>query len=218
MSEEKQASPEAPPPTPMDIPTPLVAKQSFMNKLMTPPLVFIVIAVIAMASAGGTILFLGQHKGNVVDAGESLAGEAQAGEAQAAEEKKPEEKKEEKKDAPKVEGEEKKAEGAQGSESPDGIMVKLEPQVYNVMEKNSIHYLKLKMAALVSTAEAGDELKANDEQIRDKILYLISDSSIRDLMSTGGKTLLKEDIINSMNKVLKKGTVKQVYFTEFTIQ
>ncbi len=202
---------------------PLAPKPSFAQKLLSPPLVFVVIAIIAMASAGGTVLFLGtRHSGEVVDAGESLAGHAEAAEEKKAEEKKEEPKKEEghgeKKDAPPVKEEAAKAEGTQGSESPDGIVIKLEPQVYNVMEKNSIHYLKLKMAALVTNQETADELKSKDEQVRDKILYLISDSSLRDLMSTGGKTLLKEDITNAMNKLIKKGTVKQIYFTEFTIQ
>ncbi len=210
-----QAAPQAA--APMDIPPPILPKQSFVQRLLSPPLVFVVIAIIAMASAGGTLLFLGhKDQGDVID-----AGEAQAGEAHAAEEKKPEgEKKEEKKaeEAPKVEGEAAKAEGAQGTDNVDGFPVKLEGQVYNIMEKNSIHYLKLKIEAVCSTAECPDELKSKDSQLKDKILYIISDASLRDLMSTGGKTLLKEDIQNAINKMLKKGMVKQLYFTEFTIQ
>jgi hypothetical protein len=69
---------------------PLAPKPSFAQKLLSPPLVFVVIAIIAMASAGGTVLFLGtRHSGEVVDAGESLAGHAEAAEEKkAADEKK----------------------------------------------------------------------------------------------------------------------------------
>ncbi len=100
----------------------------------------------------------------------------------------------------------------------EALMVKLDPLVVNIFEKNSIHYLKLQMEFAVSSAEAVEETRVNKAKLRDRALFIVSDTTLREVLSPGGKALLKEDIVSSFNKILKKGKVTQLYFTDFTIQ
>lgn len=99
-----------------------------------------------------------------------------------------------------------------------GITVKFDPLVVNIAEKNSIHYLKLQMEFKVDGEDAVAEIDQHKAQIRDQLVFIFSDMSLREVLSTGGKVLLKENIMASLNKILTKGKVLNVYFTDFTVQ
>lgn len=118
-----------------------------------------------------------------------------------------------------------KAEGDKGEAGKEGeaggtepVLFKFEPVVVNVVEKNSLHYLKLQMVTECTTTEVVEEIKLKTPQLRDSLLFLINDMTLREILTSGGKALLKEDIVATFNKVLKKGEVKRVFFTDFTIQ
>lgn len=98
------------------------------------------------------------------------------------------------------------------------LKFKFDPMVINIFEKNSIHYLKLQMDLLCDKAETVEEIKANQPILRDKLLFIFSDTTLREILSVGGKVLLKEDIKSTFNQLLKKGRVKEVFFTDFTVQ
>lgn len=98
------------------------------------------------------------------------------------------------------------------------IYFKFEPVVVNVVEKNSLHYLKLQMVTEVTSNEVIEEMKIKTPELRDELLFLINDMTLREILSSGGKALLKEDIKSTFNKGLKKGQVKKIYLTDFTVQ
>ncbi len=124
---------------------------------------------------------------------------------------------EDKKEEPK-EGEAKEGD-AKAAKAPDeGLTVKLDPTVVNVLEKNTIHYIKVGLEVSVSTPETLEEIKAKMSLLKDKLIYILSDISLREALTLGGKSLLKEDIQSAFNKILTKGKITGVYFTEFTIQ
>lgn len=100
----------------------------------------------------------------------------------------------------------------------EALIYKFEPLVTNIIEKNSIHYLKLQLEFTVSNENVVNELRDQKPILKDRLLFILGDTSLREVLSTGGKSLLKEDILVSFNKILKTGKIKNVYFTEFTVQ
>ena len=109
-------------------------------------------------------------------------------------------------------------EGGGGGGGEQGTMVKFEQIVLNVVEKNSLLYLKLQLTLQGSNVGVVEEVRARTPELRDNLLFLINDMTLREILSSGGKTLLKEDIISSFNKILKNGKIEKVYFTDFTVQ
>lgn len=53
---------------------------------------------------------------------------------------------------------------------------------------------------------------------RDRIVRLLNDSGFSDLESIQGKLFLKDKIANEVNSILKKGVVKNVFFSDFVVQ
>lgn len=55
----------------------------------------------------------------------------------------------------------------------------------------------------------------NRAKARDKIVRILNDKTFDDLETIQGKLFLKDKIVAEVNKTLKKGLVKDVYFTDF---
>jgi len=105
-----------------------------------------------------------------------------------------------------------------GGEINPAQIIKFDGLVVNIFEKNSIHYLKISMEFAVSTMAAVEEYNVIKPKLRDRALFVISDTTLREILNPGGKALLKEDLITAFNHVFKKGKVTQIFFTDFTVQ
>jgi len=57
----------------------------------------------------------------------------------------------------------------------------------------------------------------NRAKARDRIVRLLNEKTFSDLESIQGKLFLKDKIVEEVNKVLKVGLVKDVYFTDFVM-
>jgi len=57
----------------------------------------------------------------------------------------------------------------------------------------------------------------NRAKARDKIVRVLNEKTFDDLESIQGKLFLKDKIVEEVNKVLDKGLVKDVYFTDFVM-
>jgi flagellar FliL protein len=55
-------------------------------------------------------------------------------------------------------------------------------------------------------------------RLRDAIIFVLGQKSYNDLLSTSGKTRLKEDIRVACNGGLGRDVVKEVLFTDFAMQ
>ncbi len=53
---------------------------------------------------------------------------------------------------------------------------------------------------------------------RDRILRILNDKTFADLESMQGKLFLKDKIAGEINDILRKGVVKDVYFSDFVVQ
>lgn len=58
----------------------------------------------------------------------------------------------------------------------------------------------------------------NRAKARDRIVNLLNQSTFSDIDSIQGKLFLKDKIAGTVNGILKRGVVKDVYFTDFVVQ
>ncbi|MEC4673209.1 MAG: flagellar basal body-associated FliL family protein, partial [Nitrospirota bacterium] len=54
--------------------------------------------------------------------------------------------------------------------------------------------------------------------IRDALLVLLTSKESRGLRTVDGKMLVRDEIGGRINAIMKKGKIRQVFFTEFIIQ
>lgn len=58
----------------------------------------------------------------------------------------------------------------------------------------------------------------NRAKARDRIVRILNEQAFGDLESIQGKLFLKQSISTEINGILKKGIVKDIYFSEFIVQ
>lgn len=192
------------------------AKTSIVQKILGAK--WIIIAVVLGVAVGGGVAFMLTPKPVPVDpTAEQHAGETKN---EATNKHGEENKNQEKLGTPPVASEDELPEDGKAGEhgGAPAIFHKLSPIVVNVFEKNSIHYLKLEIVLEIADAKVEEEIGLVKPKLQDRILFLISDRSLREILTPAGKTLLKEDIFNEFSRQLGADRVKKVYFTEFTIQ
>jgi len=94
----------------------------------------------------------------------------------------------------------------------------LEPFIVNIDDGDKDRFLKLKVDLEVSSKEVAAELEQRLPQVKDIMIGLLSGQSFSDIRSTEGKDYLREELQTRLNAVVRKGIVRQVFFTEFVVQ
>lgn len=93
-----------------------------------------------------------------------------------------------------------------------------EPLLVNLADAGGKRYLKLNMKVELTNEKALEELKNRSFQLKDAMLMLLSGKEFEDISSASGKQALKQETIAQVNKILKSGQVKEIYFTDFIVQ
>jgi flagellar protein FliL len=65
---------------------------------------------------------------------------------------------------------------------------------------------------------SGEEVTARMPQIRDTIISTLNTKRPEDILATEGKAYLKEEMRTSINTFLRRAHLKDIYYTEFTVQ
>jgi flagellar protein FliL len=99
-----------------------------------------------------------------------------------------------------------------------GSIWAMEPFIVNLMDNNGDRYLKAVIQLELSDPLAVPELEQLKPKLRDNVLDLLSAKSYKDLMETGGKERLRDELAMRLSSFMTKGKVLKVYFTEFVIQ
>ena len=90
--------------------------------------------------------------------------------------------------------------------------------VVNLSDRGGSIYLKTKIELEFVKQELKEELSAKLPQLRDMILLFLSTKTRDEIHAIEGKFELKHELIKRSNQILKKGKIKNLYFTEFIIQ
>lgn len=99
-----------------------------------------------------------------------------------------------------------------------GFLYKMDPLIVNLADKETLHYLKIKIDLESMEEKPNEEFEKRIPQIRDHILLLLSTKERLELMNAEGKNKLRKEIREKVNNLLKNFKIKDIYFTEFLIQ
>lgn len=108
---------------------------------------------------------------------------------------------------------------AQGNEiSPVRSTFHLETFVLNVGGSESRAYLRIGIDLALNQETKRAEETVPVAPVRDTILGVLSETKSDDLLTAGGKTKLKQDLLHALQERVPQLGVQEVYFTEFLIQ
>ncbi len=94
----------------------------------------------------------------------------------------------------------------------------LDPMVVNIFDRTTIRYLRIALSLGYEQADLKARFEQQVPRIKDAIIFIMGDASVRELNDSAGKELLKEDILAAVNRIIGDDLVTNVYFTEFTLQ
>jgi len=103
-------------------------------------------------------------------------------------------------------------------QEPMEIFFKLDPFIINLRGTGVKRYLKTSMAIEVEGERLKKEMELRTPQLRDTIITVLTSKSFNDLNSNEGKISLKYELMAHINRILKTGAIRAIYFTDFIIQ
>lgn len=99
-----------------------------------------------------------------------------------------------------------------------GIYHQYDPFVVSIFDREKVHYLRIKVALELSHAGMEEEITSKDPQIKDAMIFVLGDFTVRELLDNQAKLLVKDVLLKTLNKILGESRVVDVYFTEFVVQ
>jgi flagellar FliL protein len=97
------------------------------------------------------------------------------------------------------------------------IMYSMEPYNTN-LEGLPRRFIRVEMSVEMYDKEGFEELVTLGGQSRDAVTRILNAKKFDELETVQGKLQLKNEIMGHLNDVLKKGVVKNIYFTKFQVQ
>ena len=99
-----------------------------------------------------------------------------------------------------------------------GALLPLDPFVANLADEDGKRYLKANLQIEFYAAKAPEEFNQRMPQVRDLLLTLFTSKLFSEIRTPAGKAVLRDEIVNRLNRAMGKDLVKAVYFTDFIVQ
>lgn len=99
-----------------------------------------------------------------------------------------------------------------------GVYHQYDSFVVSIFDREKVHYLRIKVALELSNQSVSDEITIKDPQIKDAMIFVLGDFTVRELLDNQAKLLVKDVLLKTLGKILGPGKVIDVYFTEFVVQ
>ncbi|MCA9473907.1 MAG: flagellar basal body-associated FliL family protein [Nitrospirales bacterium] len=109
-------------------------------------------------------------------------------------------------------------EAADGHAAEPGPIVELDGFVLNLADREELRYLKMTIKLELDRPEEKTDFPSKVPAIRDSLLVLLSSKESHMLRTTNGKRRVREEILERVNGIMKKGKIANVFFTDFVIQ
>jgi flagellar FliL protein len=100
----------------------------------------------------------------------------------------------------------------------DFIDYKLEPFTVNLNKSPYGKFVNTKFTLLAVDYATKDELDKKIDKVRDSIISILNKKYPEELSSIQGKLFLKDQIVTTINGLLEKGSIREVYIETFIIQ
>jgi len=88
----------------------------------------------------------------------------------------------------------------------------------NLSDPGGKRYLKISIQLELNNQLVSQELSKRNVEVRDAVLMILSSKEYNDIGNATGKMVLKRELLTRLNKMLRDGQVKDIYFTEFLVQ
>jgi flagellar FliL protein len=88
----------------------------------------------------------------------------------------------------------------------------------NLADPGGKRFLKATMKLRVSSPHVAEECKLRSFEIRDLVLMILTSKESEEIIKPEDKMILKKQVIEALNRTLRKGQALDVYFTEFLVQ
>ena len=113
--------------------------------------------------------------------------------------------------------------GGGGDSGGTSVYVQIKPAfVVNVADGEEVHHLQLSISFIPTEPGMESAITDHEPAIRHAIVVLISGRQVAEISHTQGKIALREQIQETVNKVLEENTgkpgIKRTLFTGFLIQ
>jgi flagellar FliL protein len=108
-----------------------------------------------------------------------------------------------------------------------GVIIPISPEIIvNIMSEGGERYLKVNLVLEVGStkgkekavAAVQEEISKRIPQFRDAIISVLRTKTKEEIDEKEGKDLIRKEIINTINKFLISGKIKNIYFQDFVIQ
>ena len=88
----------------------------------------------------------------------------------------------------------------------------------NLADHGGKRFLKATIKVRVSSSQVAEECKLRSFEMRDLVLTLLTSKESEEILGPEDKLVLKKQILEALNRVLRKGQALDVYFTDFLVQ
>jgi flagellar FliL protein len=88
----------------------------------------------------------------------------------------------------------------------------------NVAGTAGTRYLVANMTIVGKSADIKERVQENDAQLRDVAASILGIKTISDLEKPGMRNIIRAELISAFSDILGKGSVADIYLTEFAIQ
>jgi flagellar basal body-associated protein FliL len=99
-----------------------------------------------------------------------------------------------------------------------GPMVKLSPQIINLNEPNSRHYLKMTLILEIAKKEWVEDVQGKMTSLTDMVILTLGDKRIEDLRKSEARENVKKELLHKANQILAGEKIRKIYFDEFLFQ
>jgi flagellar FliL protein len=114
-------------------------------------------------------------------------------------------------------GSAKEASGHGGGAEPQSLFV-VKDLIVNPAGTNGTRFLLTTVGFEVSGPEMMKELEMKEIQVRDILNTILTSKGLDELVDVNQREILRSEIAERMNVLLKNGTLSSVYFSKFIIQ
>jgi len=96
-----------------------------------------------------------------------------------------------------------------------GVLYPLEGFLVNISSDRGPRFLQMKVELELDAPALEDEIALKRPALRDAIIVLLTSRNYAELKDPKGMKRLRDDILRSVNGLLKSGQVKELYYTQF---
>jgi flagellar FliL protein len=98
------------------------------------------------------------------------------------------------------------------------IYYELDTFMVNLADPGGKRFLKATIRLKVESDHVAEECKQRGFEIRDLVLMLLTSKESDEIIKPEDKSVLKKQIMETINHALRRGQALDVYFTEFLVQ